>query len=66
VQLRSPAPIRPQSETTAKEIDMQASLIQVKEFFSTPTKPVSMSELKELTTEDKQELRELVGEALGL
>ena len=45
---------------------MQASLVQVKEFFSTPTKPVSMTELKELTAEDKQELRELVGEALGL
>ena len=44
----------------------QASLVQVKEWFSTPLKPVSMSEIKDLTAEDRDELRTLVGEALGL
>lgn len=43
-----------------------ASLKQVGEFFSTPTKPVKMWELKELTSEDKAELKTLVGEELGL
>lgn len=45
---------------------MTASLMQVKEFFSVPGKPVTMAELKELTSEDKTELRQLVGEELGL
>lgn len=44
----------------------QATLTQVKEFFSTPAKPVKMTELKALTSEDKEELKTLVGEELGL
>jgi hypothetical protein len=44
----------------------EASLKQVGEFFSTPMKPIKMQELKELTTEDKAELKVLVGEELGL
>ena len=45
---------------------MEASLTQVKEFFSVPMKPVTMTELKELSSEDKKELKELVGIELGL
>jgi hypothetical protein len=45
---------------------MQASLIQVKEFFSTPERPVATSELRDLSPEDKNELRDLVGIELGL
>ena len=44
----------------------EASLKQVGEFFSTPAKPIKMQELKELTAEDKQELKVLVGQELGL
>jgi hypothetical protein len=39
--------------------------MQVKEFFSVPGKPVTMQELKDLTKEDKDELRLLVGEELN-
>lgn len=39
-----------------------ATLTEVKEFFSVPLKPVSMSELKELTKEDKEELKSLLDE----
>lgn len=44
----------------------KASLMQVKEYLSTPMKPVSMTELKELTKDDREELAELVGVELGL
>lgn len=44
---------------------MTATLKEVSKFFSTDARPVKMSELKELTIEDKAELRELVGIEIG-
>ena len=40
---------------------MAASLMQVKNYLSVPGNPVTMTELKELSKEDRAELAELVG-----
>lgn len=42
-----------------------ASLLDVRDFFSTLDRPVSMTEMKELTSADRDELRTLVGEHLN-
>lgn len=44
----------------------KASLLQVRDYIAVPGKPVSMSEMKALTVEDRAELCELVGVELGL
>ena len=44
----------------------KASLMQVKDYLSVPMKPVTMTELKELTKDDREELAHLVGIELGL
>jgi hypothetical protein len=41
-----------------------ATLMQVREFFAVPGKPVTMTEMKELDSEDRDELRTLVGKTL--
>lgn len=38
----------------------QATLKQVREFFSTPERPVTLTEMKALTKEESAELRDLV------
>ena len=42
----------------------KASPMQVKDYLSVPTKPVTMTELKELSKEDREELALLVGAEL--
>lgn len=44
----------------------KASLLQVKDYLSVPGNPVSITEMKELSKEDREELAFLVGAELGL
>jgi hypothetical protein len=47
----------------SQEQENMASLMDVRNFFGTPGKPVSMTEMKELSKEDRDELRTLVFQA---
>lgn len=44
---------------------MKNSIVLIKEFFSTPRRPVTTEELKELSTEDRKELADAIAAQTG-
>lgn len=44
---------------------MKNSIVLIKEFFSTPSRPVTTEELKQLTAEDRKELANAIAAQTG-